>query len=169
MRKPYRLKFLDKLHPWQILSTLKYPYRWLDSITLAHHGYLDRVIASITQNPIVFGGGFFSNGWGDISKLETFQNELVEWSSNSANSNKIKMPHMKVAQVMAYSKNATLVDVEFESQCGDIVPEQSKTCYAQLVIPAAWDERHVLHPFECIAQQENAKIVGRWSNNERCY
>ncbi|KAJ0411361.1 hypothetical protein ATCC90586_004347 [Pythium insidiosum] len=59
---------LSLVHPWGLLAAvLRAPSRLLDSLTAAHHRYLDRLTARVTQNAVLFPQGFFCDGWGDLN------------------------------------------------------------------------------------------------------
>lgn len=130
------------LHPWGLLAALlRSPSRLLDGVTASHHRYLDRAAAAVTQNPVLFPNGFFSDGWGDLKTPKRIRellqsrrmSDVVALQEGELNWGKVR--ELSVAKV-------ALRGGRFKSTLGNaqqLLPEQSLDAFCELVTPLEWE------------------------------
>ncbi|KAE9023344.1 hypothetical protein PR002_g11740 [Phytophthora rubi] len=130
------------LHPWRLLAALlRSPSRLLDGVTASHHRYLDRAAAAVTQNPVLFPNGFFSDGWGDLNTPKRIRellqsrrmSDVVALAEGEPNWGKVRQ--LSVARV-------ALREGRFRSTLGNaqqLLPEQSLDAFCELVTPLDWE------------------------------
>ncbi|KAF1323121.1 hypothetical protein FI667_g10862, partial [Globisporangium splendens] len=129
-------------HPWGLLALLlRSPSRLLDGLTSAHHRYLDRVTATLTQNPVLFPNGFFCDGWGDINTPKRVQ-ELLQ-SNRMSEVNELR-PGDLVWTKRQLLKRARVCVQEgaFPStlpNAKEFLPTASLKAYCELVTPMDWE------------------------------
>ncbi|KAH7467257.1 Protein ABHD18 [Phytophthora ramorum] len=131
------------LHPWGLLAAvLRSPSRLLDGVTASHHRYMDRAAAAVTQNPVLFPNGFFSDGWGDLNTprriRELLQSrrmgDVVTLKDGEPNWGRVR--HLSVAKVALREGKfrSTLTNAQH------LLPEQSLDAFCELVTPLEWEQ-----------------------------
>lgn len=131
---------LDCIHPWRLLSQLKYPCRVLDHITKIHHPILDRLISTFTATPHFMGNGFFNDGWGDLSIVQEYHTLLSHTKEDVPYLQKVLWNKKQV-----WNKKRTMVgwDASFETPLLELkkqLPIESQQCHFQMIVPAAWQQ-----------------------------
>jgi hypothetical protein len=139
---PWAPNGLSLLHPWAILALfLRSPSRLLDTMTTAHHRYLDRTIAIVTQNPIIFPSGFFCDGWGDMTTPERLQ-EIFKSNRMSVIN---EIPHKSIMwqpKRILRSARVCIQEGNFAStlpNASHFLPESSRQVFFELVTPIEWN------------------------------
>ncbi|POM73828.1 Hypothetical protein PHPALM_9289 [Phytophthora palmivora] len=130
------------LHPWGLLAALlRSPSRLLDGVTASHHRYLDRAAAAVTQNPVLFPNGFFSDGWGDLNTPKRIRellqsrrmNEVVKLQDGEPNWSNVR--ELSVAKVaLREGKFASTMD-----DAQQLLPTESLDAFCELVTPLEWE------------------------------
>lgn len=133
---------MERFHPWQLVSSLKYPCRILDSYTHKHHRLLDRIIAGLTGHPLIFGKGFFQDGWGDISIVNDFQKYLEDKSKVH---DTVALDHTlfewstpRNLTSHAVSRSASFPTPAIDLNLHPFLPPESHKCHIELVLPRSW-------------------------------
>ncbi|CAH0480079.1 unnamed protein product [Peronospora belbahrii] len=137
------------LHPWGLLaSLLRIPSRLLDEVTTCHHRYLDRAAAAVTQNPVLFPNGFFSDGWGDLTTPTRIQellqsqrmNQVVLLQQDELNWGKVnELTVAKVALRQGTFKSTLLNAKQF-------LPVESLDGFCELITPLKWERKDAQIP-----------------------
>ncbi|CAI5708398.1 hypothetical protein KXD40_004915 [Peronospora effusa] len=131
------------LHPWGLVAILlRSPSRLLDEVTTCHHRYLDRAAAAVTQNPVLFPNGFFSEGWGDLNTPQRIRNVLQSQRMNHVVT--LQQDDVKWGQVrdMAIAKVA-LREGTFKStltNAEQLLPKESLDAFCELITPLEWEQ-----------------------------
>lgn len=129
-------------HPWGLLALLlRSPSRLLDGLTSAHHRYVDRVTATVTQNPVLFPSGFFCDGWGDINTPRRVR-ELLQ-SNRMSEVNELAPGDVKWSRKKLLSTaRACIQEGSFKSTLPNakaFLPAASLDAYCELVTPIEWE------------------------------
>ncbi|TDH72305.1 hypothetical protein CCR75_000758 [Bremia lactucae] len=129
-------------HPWGLLAALiRSPSRLLDGVTASHHRFLDRAAASVTQNPMLFPNGFFSDGWGDLN-TPTRILELVQ-SRRMSDVVELQEEHLMWDSVQKLSVAKVALRVgKFQSTLDNaqqLLPKASLDAFCELVTPLEWE------------------------------
>ncbi|CEG44293.1 Uncharacterized conserved protein [Plasmopara halstedii] len=129
------------MHPWGLLAALlRSPSRLLDGVTVSHHRYLDRIAASITQNPVLFPNGFFSDGWGDLNTFQRIR-ELLQTRrmSDVVMLKDGELAWGKVKKLL--NAKVSIREGKFRSTLEDakqLLPVESQDALCELVTPLEW-------------------------------
>ncbi|OWZ20988.1 hypothetical protein PHMEG_0004535 [Phytophthora megakarya] len=130
------------LHPWGLLALLlRSPSRLLDGVTASHHRYLDRAAAAVTQNPVLFPNGFFSDGWGDLNTPQRIRELLQGRRMSEVVKLQSGEPKWGNARELAVAKVA-LREGKFASTLDDaqqLLPQESLDAFCELVTPLEWE------------------------------
>ncbi|KAG1706925.1 hypothetical protein DVH05_027775 [Phytophthora capsici] len=131
------------LHPWGLLAALlRSPSRLLDGVTACHHRYLDRAAAAVTQNPVLFPNGFFSDGWGDLNTPKRLRELLQSRRMNEVVA--LQEEELDWGQVRELSvAKVALREGKFRSTLGNaqqLLPEESLDAFCELVTPLEWEQ-----------------------------
>lgn len=151
-------------HPWGLLALLlRSPSRLLDGLTSAHHRYVDRVTAMVTQNPVLFPNGFFCDGWGDINTPQRVR-ELLQ-SKRMSDVNELALEDLRWSSKQRL-RGARVCTQEgtFKSTLPNakaFLPTASLDAYCELVTPMEWED--VSRSHETTPAQGSAKrpLVGK--------
>ncbi|KAL3672741.1 hypothetical protein V7S43_002033 [Phytophthora oleae] len=131
------------LHPWGLLAALlRSPSRLLDGVTASHHRYLDRAAAAVTQNPVLFPNGFFSDGWGDLNTPERLRELLQSRRMNEVVALQAGEPNWGQVRELSVA-NVALREGKFRSTLGNaqkLLPEESLDAFCELVTPLEWEQ-----------------------------
>ncbi|ETI40707.1 hypothetical protein F441_13868 [Phytophthora nicotianae CJ01A1] len=130
------------LHPWGLLAALlRSPSRLLDGVTASHHRYLDRAAAAVTQNPVLFPNGFFSDGWGDLNTPRRIRELLQSRRMSDVVTLKDGEPNWNSVRKLSVAKVA-LREGKFRSTLDNaqqLLPEESQDAFCELVTPLEWE------------------------------
>ncbi|KAG6595726.1 uncharacterized protein IUM83_19413 [Phytophthora cinnamomi] len=147
------------LHPWGLLAALlRSPSRLLDGITASHHRYLDRAAAAVTQNPVLFPNGFFSDGWGDLNTPKRIRELLQSRRMSDVVALKEGEPNWGKTRQLSVAKVA-LREGRFRSTLGNaqqLLPEESLDAFCELVTPLDWEREDGRVPH---GEQERPLVV----------
>ncbi|RLN93932.1 hypothetical protein BBJ28_00005360 [Nothophytophthora sp. Chile5] len=129
-------------HPWGLLAALlRSPSRLLDGVTASHHRYLDRVAAAVTQNPVLFPHGFFSDGWGDLGTPQRIRELLQSHRMSEVASLRTGEPHWKRVRELPVAR-VSLREGQFRSTLSNakqLLPAESLDAFCELVTPLDWE------------------------------
>lgn len=137
------LAFADVVpHPWGLLALLlRSPSRLLDGLTSAHHRYLDRMTATLTQNPVLFPNGFFCDGWGDISTPKRVH-ELLQ-SNRMSEVNELAPEDVMWSEKQLLRRGKVCIqEGTFKStlpNAKELLPGASLDAFCELVTPMSWE------------------------------
>ncbi|KAG2784008.1 hypothetical protein PC129_g5838 [Phytophthora cactorum] len=133
------------LHPWGLLAALlRSPSRLLDGVTASHHRYLDRAAAAVTQNPVLFPNGFFSDGWGDLNTPKRIRELLQSRRMSDVGTLKDGEPNWGSVRKLSVAKVA-LREGKFRSTLDNaqqLLPEESLDAFCELVTPLEWEREN---------------------------
>lgn len=129
-------------HPWGLLALLlRSPSRMLDGLTSAHHRYVDRVTATVTQNPVLFPNGFFCDGWGDINTPQRVR-ELLQ-SKRMSDVNELAPEDMCWSPKQRLrGARVCIQEGSFKSTLPNakaFLPAASLDVFCELVTPLEWE------------------------------
>lgn len=130
-------------HPWGLLAMLlRSPSKLLDGLTSAHHRYVDRVTATVTQNSVLFPNGFFCDGWGDINTSQRVR-ELLQ-SKRMSDVNELALEDLRwSAKKRLRGARVCIQKGTFKSTLPNakaFLPQASLDAYCELVTPSEWED-----------------------------
>lgn len=147
MLRPWARSLLSPLpvllHPWGLLGVvLRSPSRLLDGLTTAHHRYLDRMTATVTQSPVLFPQGFFCDGWGDLNTpkrvQELLQSNRMREVAPLAESDVYWTPPRRLVNAGVSLSEGTFKTTLANAK--EFLPNSSLDAYYELVTPTQWEQ-----------------------------